>query len=163
MGSGLKRGLGCFFHMADREAVEHSFSAECRSTGPEGISRPLVHLGSLASQVCAYRSDVFGIAGQHIALESHRHGDEMGVHDIGRLGAREQVPHCWSIVEWMHRQGLDKRREPGLSGAIAPDLCKDRMRCVQRGLKSAVCKDGLCRILAPICRDQEAGVEDHRP
>ncbi|WP_420443037.1 hypothetical protein [Candidatus Poriferisodalis sp.] len=111
----------------------------------------------------ADRSDVVGIAGQHIMLETHRDSDEMGVDDVRCRRARQQASNGWTVIEWMHCQGLDYRREACLPGAVTPDLREDGMRSVKRGIGPSRSEENLRRILAPVHGDQDAGVEDHRP
>lgn len=106
--------------------------------------------------------EVVGVACEDVLAEPDGADDEVGVDDVGGSGSPEEASDRSSVVERVHRNGLDEGTEACLSG-VSPDLGQDGMGGVQRGFGAAGgSEEGMGVLLAAVDGDEEAGVQDHR-
>jgi len=88
----------------------------------------------------------------------------MTVHDIRRLRDGQKPTYRRTVIECMHRDGLEKGRQAGLPRTVSPHLGHYRMSCMQPCTRSSDSGDkGAGRFITAVDRDQHPGVKDHSP
>jgi len=108
--------------------------------------------------------EIFGVAGEDVVSQTECTYDEVCVDDIGGVGLGKETPHGPGVVERMDGDGLQERRQSGLSRPISPDLGYDGVSGVERCLGSLrCCEENTGAALAAVDGDEESGVKNHKP
>lgn len=100
------------------------------------LSGPGVDGGCCGAEWGGELGEVVGVAGEDVVAEPEGADDEVGVDDVGGSGLGEEASDGVSVVERVHRNGLDEGSEACLSW-VSPDLGQDRVGGVQRGSGAA--------------------------
>jgi hypothetical protein len=115
----------------------------------------------MVGQCSGERFEVVHVAGQDRFGAAYGYHDEVGVDDVARPRACQQVSDLGSVIEGDNDQRVKKSREACLSSAIAPHLRDDGVR---RGQRCPVDERGgeelLCSAFTSVDRDEEPGVKN---
>jgi len=123
--------------------------------------RPWQHGRASIWQSIDEQLEIVHVAGQDRFGALHGHDDKVGVDHVAGTRSCEQLADFWPAVEGDDDHGLQESGEACLSGAVAPDLGDDGVRCGEWSfVDECCCEELLRRALSAIDRDEKSCVKN---